>query len=562
MPPFSDGPVFAPFWKNELTPTYARCPYPIVEDFDPDESVEFIYEGAEDIAFASWCSLQRAPIEVLETPPVQWRPRLEFPADSTVSIETLEPPRQRNRAKKLKGSGNKSERTVMRTRKLRMRLTKDQKKILCNWMGAARFTYNKSLEAVKKEKLPLDQSILQDRFLTAKEQTLPSEMTEKETALRARRVERLSEHNIVVGKFIEDHPWLKDTPQCVRLNAIRSLIKAHDANTAKREAMEERGEKKKHKFKLKYRSKKRPSSWTIEIEGRGILSVKTIQRPVTRRKNDAKHANRREWTELSMFEKRLGGKILLTGKIPGEAIAAAVKITRNRLGHFHMHVPIATNWVDLPKLKPEKERSVVALDPGVRTFQTFYSPNLDFGGFASGQRGFNKVYDEALKCDKKVSELVKVKDLTFYERSQLLKSKYRSIERVRNLVDDVHKKVAKDLCDNYDTIVLPIFETQKMVSRKTKRGDLKKRKINNKTARSMLTWKHYAFRTYLASKVVMCGKELAIVTEEYTTQCCGQCGKLNKEIGGAKVFKCAECSFVCGRDENAARNIFMKYLEE
>ena len=56
-----------------------------------------------------------------------------------------------------------------RTRKIRMRLTKSQKKTICNWMGAARFTYNKCLEAVKKERFPLNQSLLRDRFVTEKE---------------------------------------------------------------------------------------------------------------------------------------------------------------------------------------------------------------------------------------------------------------------------------------------------------------------------------------------------------------------------------------------------------
>ena len=59
----------------------------------------------------------------------------------------------------------------------------------------------------------------------------------------------------------------------------------------------------------------------------------------------------------------------------------------------------------------------------------------------------------------------------------------------------------------------------------------------------------------------MCGKELAIVTEEFTMQCCGQCGNLNKNQGGSKEYTCKECSFKCGRDENAARNIFLKYLK-
>ncbi len=69
-------------------------------------------------------------------------------------------------------------------------------------------------------------------------------------------------------------------------------------------------------------------------------------------------------------------------------------------------------------------------------------------------------------------------------------------------------------------------------------------------------------RSSSESKVIIRGKELVVVTEEYTTQCCGQYENLNKNLGGSKVYKCAECSFECGRDENAARNIFLKYLKE
>ena len=31
-------------------------------------------------------------------------------------------------------------------------------------------------------------------------------------------------------------------------------------------------------------------------------------------------------------------------------------------------------------------------------------------------------------------------------------------------------------------------------------------------------------------------------------------------VGSAEVYKCCKCKFQCGRDENAARNIFIKYL--
>ena len=125
----------------------------------------------------------------------------------------------------------------------------------------------------------------------------------------------------------------------------------------------------------------------------------------------------------------------------------------------------------------------------------------------------------------------------------------------------MHKKVANDLTTKYDTIMLPVFASKQMV-KKAKDPNDKPRVISAKTARFLLTWRHYEFREYLKSKAIMRGKELVVVTEEYTTQCCGQCGNLKKNLGGSKVYKCAKCSFVCGRDENAARNNFLKYLKE
>ena len=578
----------APFWDEKLKAIYSKCAFPIATDSAASGSSSSS-GSSNDSASNSWFSATRTPLPSKSSPKTSWRSCVNFPADSMVSADTLKPPKKRSRDEKLnKTSTQKSERREQRTRKFRMRLTMEQKKTVCDWMGAARFTFNKSLEAVKnKEKsFPLDQSLLRDKFVTAKElkpetyarkeaqlaemQKLPRPLTKiqarKESKLteairgRAVRKEAQDALGIEVGKFVREHPWLLDTPKCIRYNAVISLVKAHDSNTAKAQAMAERGEKKKHKFKLKYRSRKQPSSWTIEIDKENIKSVKTVDRPSTRHKNDNKDIKRRKWSEVSLFPNFMGGKIFLTEEIPSEEINSGVKITRNRLGHFHMHVPISTSWEDLPKLKPEAERKVVALDPGVRAFQTFYSPENDFGSYATGEHGFANVFKEAEKCDKMVSELTNEK-LTYRQRKDLTRSKHRSIERCRNLVNEAHKKVVSDLCKNYDTILLPVFESQNMVKKPKNEND-KRRVIGSKTARALLGWKHYEFRKYLASKVVMCGKELVVVTEEYTTQCCGQCGNLNKNLGGSKVYTCKECSFKCGRDENAARNIFLKYLKE
>jgi putative transposase len=104
------------------------------------------------------------------------------------------------------------------------------------------------------------------------------------------------------------------------------------------------------------------------------------------------------------------------------------------------------------------------------------------------------------------------------------------------LVDEFHKKITKWVCENYNTIVLPKFETHKMISKS-------QMKINTKTARNMLTCSYYRFRKRLMNKareypnnrVIICG-------EEYTSQTCNECGYLHHEIGGAKKFKCPGCN--------------------
>ena len=87
-----------------------------------------------------------------------------------------------------------------------------------------------------------------------------------------------------------------------------------------------------------------------------------------------------------------------------------------------------------------------------------------------------------------------------------------------------------------------------------------RRKINAKTARSMLTLRHFNFRTYLQDKAVMMGKEVVTVGEHFTSVTCGACGFINEKLGGSLTFTCPSCKFTCDRDEHAGRNIFIKHL--
>ncbi|UPR04012.1 hypothetical protein HOP50_14g73430 [Chloropicon primus] len=93
-----------------------------------------------------------------------------------------------------------------------------------------------------------------------KSQAVEEKKLAREIAGRDPRLEARKTFGYEVGNFVQEHEWLPQAPQPIRDNAMRSVIKAIDSNTVKQEAMKERGEKKKRKFNLRYRSRKLPSS--------------------------------------------------------------------------------------------------------------------------------------------------------------------------------------------------------------------------------------------------------------------------------------------------------------
>ena len=112
------------------------------------------------------------------------------------------------------------------------------------------------------------------------------------------------------------------------------------------------------------------------------------------------------------------------------------------------------------------------------------------------------------------------------------------------------------VCTNYNVILLLKFETSWMV----KKG---RRKLNSKTARNMLSWSHYKFQQCLLFKqkeFPWC--KVIIVTEEYTSKTCGECGHIHWGLGGSKLFSCPKCKIEFDRDANGSRNILLKFFED
>jgi len=87
--------------------------------------------------------------------------------------------------------------------------------------------------------------------------------------------------------------------------------------------------------------------------------------------------------------------------------------------------------------------------------------------------------------------------------------------KIRQCVDDLHRRTAKALCAEHRIILLPVFETQQMVKRAARRP-------SSKSARATLTLSYFRFRQHLLHKArehPWC--QVYMVTEEYTSKTWG-----------------------------------------
>ncbi len=192
-------------------------------------------------------------------------------------------------------------------------------------------------------------------------------------------------------------------------------------------------------------------------------------------------------------------------------------------------------------------RSVVAIDPGVRCFATAYSVN-QCTSYADGFYA-TRIWPLIMKVDQTVSNRAKAKHTQWKRHYQ--KRLDQLVIRIHNLIDDLHRRVAYDLVQNFDVILLPTFETSQMVEKQP-------RKINTKTARSMLGLGHYRFQQKLKWMCQKYGKRLVLVNEAYTSKTRSWDGFVKNNLGGAKTI--SDGSIVVDRDMNGARGILLRAL--
>lgn len=197
--------------------------------------------------------------------------------------------------------------------------------------------------------------------------------------------------------------------------------------------------------------------------------------------------------------------------------------------------------LDPARVGRHEDKRVIALDPGVRKFVV----GFDEDGLITrvGEQDFQRLARLCVCLDGLVSKRVRAPRR---KKPSLRRAERRLRSRIKNLVGDMHRKVACWLTGNYSHIVLPPFETSQMVQRL-------RRRIRSKTVRAMLSWSHYAFARRLVAKAEERGVVVIRCSEAYTS-------KTNPWTGEVETIGAREMIHGVDRDDRGALNIMLRAL--
>ena len=489
-----------PFWTEYSTEVSKRLWLPTKTDC-PDSRLISLNQYVQSSEQKSSFSMTKKEMKTLSSQTISCPSSLFSPLDTTESV------------------------SISYARKIRIYPNKDQVNLFSKCFGTSRYMYNKGVDYINnsykeqynsyKEKKccvfkECESELVENSFFCIKHQKKKLKWDLPLSLPKLRPLIMKSDKDLN-----EDEKWQSEVPYDVRQLSLKSLI---------------------GNYKACITNKKRGNITSFQL---GFKSKKDVNQIFFNAKKSMK--------EFNIFKRRLKKKSKLK--------------TRKRYSCYANYTPKHDYnilkegnkyYVLLPKDRETKYTKAkyesVSLDPGVRTFQTYYSPEGRCGKIGDNIK--NKIDKLNLKIDKFKSLITKSRNRSKYNMKERC-SKLRT--KIKNVVKDLHWHTCSYLVKNYDNIIIPSFGSKKM-------SKCEGRNISKGIVRSMLGLSHFKFLEKLRFKCKEYQRNLIIVTEEYTSKTCGGCGWLHNTLGSNKTFNCNKCDITIDRDINGARNILLKYL--
>ena len=373
-------------------------------------------------------------------------------------------------------------------RKIKLNPNRQQRETLNRFGDAARFTYNECVAAVNSKTLSANKMRLRNAFVTAKNN----------------------------DDYFQDKQWLLETPKVIRQQAAFEAAKNFKA------AWTNKARGNIDNFKMGFKSK-RTRGYVIGIEKQ--LKFNAEQGLVVLPESIG---------HIRYFEKPP------IDKVP----EAECRVQRDAFGDFWLLVPVK-KAVKPPS--PGVADDVVAIDPGIRTPFSCYSPS----GHSSLEgipmkEAIAGIQRRVARTDQRIAAATD-KDL----RVKLRLYRRRLFKKYQNIRDDAHWKTIQQMTEKYGTVLLPHLETSRLS------GGLRA-----KSNREMFGISHYLFGQRMQQKCEEKSVTYVEANESYTSKTCGRCGFQHASLGSSEQFRCPSCGLRCHRDLHAARNIFLRWYCE
>jgi putative transposase len=506
----SNGLGLTRFWKRSCEAKYETCMCPIRTGSVASHSIlstSFVHDMEQR---SSWQRMEiRRPLNLNLQ-------RTSCPSSQFLGLVSME---EEESSEKEKGPGMMKRKIPLkgklRSYKIRMYPTAEQTKELKTWFAAGRRAYNKAIQLMENEKHPLNPNTVELR------------------------------KHIVVNEKLQD-VWEADVPTRIRARAVQQAVDAVKINR-----------RKKKRYRMSFRSLKKDLTETLVVEKTcGVSKGPVNEFKASPRSNRWITAHFAPRTKLG----KLGGVRLRDKAWLCEKLVKDKSLTEDALLKWEKSAKAFYLIIRVEEMSQRDydlnwdNKKIVALDPGARNFQTFYSPDGTHGELLTNTKEY---------MDKKCAKIDKVQaHVAALKAKEDLKHKqrWRKISRRHDLIRKLHYKLkcfrhnahyaaANFLLRQWDVVMIPKFEVAKM----TKNGP--RRVMGKKSTREMYNWAHYEFRQRLISKAFKyAGRHVVVVNEPGTSKTCGVCGNWNAGLGGNKVFQCPSCHVELDRDVNGARN--------
>ena len=453
----------------------------------------------------------------------------------------------------------------LKTLKIKIYPTLEQKKKLDEFIDTSRYVYNRTLEHINNghkinfmdlrdllvtdhtkkyypEYKEYDESINQLKRLKvdASTETI-KDINEQIKTINTQRRNAMKKFKYKKNDMI--HSFEIKTPKNIRANAVKQCCDAHKAGFSNL-----KNGNIKH-FHMNYK-KKKDSIQTIELSPE-LISIKdnTIKicpgifdNPIL--KID-KHNNK---LKRKLKDLQIENNVDIQRKTSGSEVG------------YYIFICVKTNPVPTKNLVLNR---VCGVDPGVRTLATVYSHSMsNHETNISEYKALNKKNVDLLaKYNKKIDSLKRNKSIPKLKKNKNRKnlSKPKRIRKKHiNKLDKkkvdytnrLHWEFINDIVSKNDIIYFGDIKSHGIV----------KNGYNHTLNRCFNDLKFHVLKQRLIYKASIQGKQVILVPEHYTTKTCSCCGLINETVGSKHVFNCSKCNLKTGRDMNASKNMMLKGL--